>query len=84
MTRTITIAEVRDLEEQAQDLWGDVADIRLTQGIRKHRVEPTINWSSYGARSTAYTADFALKLASAAAWVSSLDCIGAEIIWPTR
>jgi len=84
MTRTITIAEVRDLEEQAQDLWGDVADIRLTQGIRKQRVEPTINWSSYGARNIEDAADFARTLADAASWVSSLDCIGAEIIWPSR
>lgn len=86
MTReTITIREVEDLEMLARRLFGPTLDIRLTPAIYKERrVEATINWPGMGSKSVEETREFIQKLSDATLWVSTLDCIGAEITYPDR
>ena len=83
---TITIREVEDLELLAQRLFGPTLDIRLTPATycKEQRVEATINWPGMGSRSIEETREFIQQLSDATLWVSTLDCIGAEITYPDR
>lgn len=83
---TITIKEVEDLELLARRLFGPTLDIRLTPPVycKEQRVEATINWPGMGSKSIAETREFIQQLSDATLWVSTLDCIGAEITYPGR
>ena len=78
---TITIDEARNLEDLAQRLFGDVCDIRLVGGFKSETIEPTINWAGMGTKSVSETQEWMQQMQDAILWVSSLDCVGAQIDW---